>query len=280
MKCVKPFLDGSHAYGCGQCQACRSKRRRVWAHRLMLEALCHARSSFVTLTYDEDHLPRTNSLCPADLKNWLKRYRKAIYPERVRYFAVGEYGDTTGRPHYHLALFGQGCQFAPLYQGGCPCVMCSAVRKTWGFGHVLVASLTEKSARYIAGYVVKSMTWPDDIRLNGRHPEFARMSLRPGIGAPAMWDVASEFMKWETHKLLTDVPTVLRHNRNLLPLGRYLRRYLRKRVGRDEKAPSVVSSQQEAVRLVRAFAWNSHRSVSSVFQELNPQRPYQDRGTL
>lgn len=281
MKCLKPFLSGNSAYGCGQCQACRAKRRRVWAHRIMLEAMCHEKSSFVTLTYKEaPSVSGLPTLVPEHLQLWLKRFRRSVAPRKVRYFAVGEYGDRTGRPHFHLALFGHACEHHPFYDGGCECITCSAVRETWGSGHILVASLTEKSARYIAGYVAKSMTCRDDIRLQGRHPEFARMSLRPGIGADAMADVASTLLQYDLHKKLLDVPPFLRHNRNLLPLGRYLRQRLRKQIGRDAKAPHLVETHKEALQLLRSFAWNSGRSVSSVFKELNPQRVYEDRGTL
>lgn len=246
----------------------------------MLEALCHERSSFCTLTYDDQHVPDGGSLCPSELTAWLKRFRKRVYPRRVRYFAVGEYGDRSSRPHYHVALFGFGCEFAPVYLGGCQCLTCTAVRETWGFGHILVASLTEKSARYVSGYVSKSMTHPDDVRLLGRHPEFARMSLRPGIGADAMEPVVDALVRHGLDRKLSDVPFLLRHNRNLLPLGRYLRQQLRKRLGRDPKAPQLVSLQEDALSVVRAFAWNSERSVSSVFAELNPQRPYIERGSI
>lgn len=106
------------------------------------------------------------------------------------------------------------------------------------------------------------------------------MSLRPGIGADAMERVAVLWKNYPLAQRIVDVPPVLRHNRNLLPLGRYLRRRLRKELGRDETAPSVVSESAEAVQLLRAFAWNSGRSVSSVFAELHGEQVYQPRGTL
>lgn len=106
------------------------------------------------------------------------------------------------------------------------------------------------------------------------------MSLRPGIGADAMARVAVLWTKYPLAQRIVDVPSVLRHNRSLLPLGRYLRRRLRTELGRDEKAPGVVSESSEAVQLLRSFAWNSGRSVSSVFAELNSEQVYQSRGTL
>lgn len=210
---------------------------------MILESFQHEHSSFVTLTYSPENAPRDGSLEPKHLQDWLKRLRFAVRPSRIRFFAVGEYGDRTERPHYHAALFG----FAPCSggvlsgRGECPCASCLLVRETWGFGHVMVAELSFKSAAYIAGYVVKKMTRTDDIRLNGRWPEFARMSLRPGIGADAMWDVASAVMLNQLEKKTDfDVPVDLRHGSKKFPLGRYLRRLIRARVGLPEGAPPHV----------------------------------------
>lgn len=105
----------------------------------------------------------------------------------------------------------------------------------------MVAELTFKSAAYIAGYVVKKMTRMQDTRLNGRWPEFARMSLRPGIGADAMWDVASAVMQHKLEKKPDfDVPVDLRHGSKTFPLGRYLRRLVRERIGLSAGAPPHV----------------------------------------
>lgn len=209
---------------------------------MVLEAMQHEYSSFITLTYSDENLPEDGSLRPLDLRNWLKRIRRACEPNRLRFFAVGEYGDRTMRPHYHVALFG----FMPCFgngiklRGACQCKTCCIVRDTWDFGHVLVGELNIQSASYITGYVAKKFTRPDDSRLQGRHPEFARMSLRPGIGAGAIPDIASSMMQYGIEEKLEDVPTALRHGSSLMPLGRFMRRHLRKQVGLDENAPAHV----------------------------------------
>lgn len=104
----------------------------------------------------------------------------------------------------------------------------------------MVGELTVQSAQYITGYVAKKMTRPDDARLEGRYPEFARMSLKPGIGAGAIPDVASEMMRWKLEEKCVDVPVALRHGSSELPLGKYLRRLLRQQCGLDENAPQEV----------------------------------------
>lgn len=233
----------------------------------MLEAMVHTETSFVTLTYDDEHLPIGGSLAPEVFQGWLKRFRKSVEPRRIRFYGVGEYGEVSGRPHYHVALFGYpGCRYGMSRysrerQECCP--VCDQVRDTWGRGNVYVGSLTVKSAQYVAGYVLKKMTRFDDPRLNGRHPEFARMSLRPGIGADAMHDVASVLLQFNLEEAQGDVPSALRHGSRLLPLGRYLRRKLRTYIGREEKAPEIIDEEMQAVyESIRALPTGDARKVA------------------
>lgn len=99
------------------------------------------------------------------------------------------------------------------------------------------------------------------------------MSLRPGLGANAMHDVASDLMLWKLDQTLVDVPPALRMGSTVLPIGRYLRGKLRTMVGKDEKSPQVSLDELEAkVRLVRAYAFQNDLSVKSVFEDVN--QPY------
>lgn len=259
MKCDNPItLGAGRAFGCGQCMPCRFNRRRVWTHRIMLEAAQYADNSFVTLTYSEEKLPRDANgmatLVPKHFQDWLKRLRASVSPLKFRFYGCGEYGDQTWRPHYHAALFGYPtCKYSrSQYSAGrrsC-CESCDRVRDTWGFGLVDVGTLTTDSAQYVAGYVTKKMTKEDDPRLNlapagsycsspriCRHPEFARQSRRPGIGVPALPEIASTLMEFNLDTSQSDVPVTLRHGSRQLPLGRTLRRKLREQIGKEENAP-------------------------------------------
>ena len=242
MLCKKPYFNGSEAYPCGQCNPCRLNRRRLWTHRLLLEQRCHEFSSFATLTYDDDHLPVDGSLVPRDTQLWLKRLRALLGPTRpLRYYLVGEYGDETFRPHYHAALYG----LSELES--------DTLLQSWTHGNVMLGSLTRESAQYIAGYVVKKMTAHDDPRLNGRHPEFARMSLRPGIGALSVPTIAETLNTKHGARLISatgDVPLSLDHGRVSLPLGRYLRQKLRDEMGfESNKAPEVANQKRDLEKL-------------------------------
>lgn len=244
---------------------------------MLLEQLMQEGSCFVTLTYDEAHVPAEGTLVPEDLRNWIKRLRKVFAPEKVRYYAAGEYGDQSWRPHYHAALFGMSADVAGGVDG------CSGlVARTWPYGYTYVGDLTRESAQYVAGYVTKKLNKKDDPRLVGRHPEFSRMSLRPGIGAGAMEAVAGSLM-WDRGGLEevernVDVPGALCHGGKSLPLGRYLKRRLRGELGFESKDTPVASCKQYASEMSFLFAEalsnpeNSSKSLSEIVVDMNKQK--------
>ncbi|AXH76280.1 MAG: replication initiator protein [Microviridae sp.] len=295
LSCTDPFLSTHGAFPCGKCPACLSTRRRTWAHRIMLETRINPnRSTFLTLTYAEEKCPRTSegfgTLELKHLQDFWKRLRKNT-GLKLRYFAVGEYGELSVRPHYHAALWGLApCAGSPIIKlpnkGGlqCRCTTCSVVRTSWGFGHVMVGSLTEKSAMYIAGYVVKKMTNSQDPRLNGRAPEFSRMSLKPGIGANAMQEAASTLRQYSL-----PVPSGFRHERKILPLGRYLRRRLATLIsdGTPEGIQKALNTEIPlranfaAVRTLRQYAWANELHPKEVLKTIIPEiQPARKKETL
>lgn len=229
MICSKPYMVGTAPFGCGQCLPCRINRRRLWTWRQVMESFCHEQNCFITLTYDDAHLPRTEdgkaTLVPDHATLFIKRLRERVRSadeRRFRYFLVGEYGDESDRPHYHATLFGLGPLDAPLIQA------------SWSGGFSYTAEFNEKTAQYVCGYVVKKMVAKDHPQLAGRRPEFARMSRRPGIGAAAMAVVAESLgSDAGLDELLRtgDVPHQLKMGRMSIPLGRYLREVLRDEMG-------------------------------------------------
>lgn len=237
----------------------------------MLEAFKHDQNAFLTLTYDETNLPADGSLRPRDLQLFIKRLRKAVHPSLFRFFAVGEYGDQTHRPHYHAGLFGfPGCRHGrSRYSLGITncCYWCDLVRETWGLGHIFIGNLEPDSAQYLAGYVTKKMTSKDDQRLNGRHPEYARMSLKPGIGADAMLDVAAALLTYGKDDA-ADVPLALAHGKKELPLGRYLRIKLREAIGRDGKITQAAMDEISAEMFLVRLTARSDKEDPSVLSHL------------
>ena len=93
---------------CGRCLACRISKRREWSLRMLHELADYDDAMFLTLTYNDDNLPPNGSLVKADLQKFFKRLRKRLDVDgrKIRYFACGEYGEQTQRPHYHAIIFG------------------------------------------------------------------------------------------------------------------------------------------------------------------------------
>lgn len=181
---------------CGRCVGCRLERSRQWSVRIMHEAQFYDENSFVTLTYDDDHLPPGGSLNYPDFQGFMKRLRARVGP--VRFFCCGEYGERLGRPHYHAGLF--GCSFrADRYPwrtsgSGHRLFRSPTLESLWPFGSAEIGELTVESAAYMARYSFGKVTGQpaerhyqvvdrDTGEVYQLEPEFARMSLRPGIGS-------------------------------------------------------------------------------------------------
>lgn len=107
MKCLAPITVNKYmTVNCGRCHNCRVNYTSMWTLRCLYELDSWISASFITLTYDDEHLPPDYGLRPEDLANFWKRLRKRIYPRKIKYYACGEYGDKTKRPHYHAIVFG------------------------------------------------------------------------------------------------------------------------------------------------------------------------------
>lgn len=183
---------------CGNCIGCRLERSRQWAVRLVHENRFHDESSFITLTYDEDHLPKDGSLNVKHWQDFMKRLRFSLKEKKLRFFHCGEYGEKKGRPHYHAIVFGE-CFRRDSYDlehsdRGDLTWRSKLLDSLWPFGLNRVGDVTFESCAYVARYVTK--------KVNGRRakdhyeridevtgeifqlkPEYCTMSRRPGIGA-------------------------------------------------------------------------------------------------
>lgn len=198
-KSVKDVSFMDKLLPCGQCIGCRLDRSRQWADRMMLE-LDHSKvASFITLTYDDSHCPVGQvyddgtvdySLRKRDWQLFLKRFRKMFSPREIRFYACGEYGDSTHRPHYHAILFGVAVDelagdvlgYNEFHQ---PVFKSPILNKVWKNGeNCSVAHVSWQTCAYVARYVTKKLTGPRSIEYAVRNiePEFSLMSRRPGIG--------------------------------------------------------------------------------------------------
>lgn len=181
------FQDRRVSVPCGQCIGCRLDYRHSWAVRCVHEAALHADNCFITLTYDEDHVPDGGTLVKADFQKFMKRLRKEV--GKVRYFMCGEYGDRSARPHYHALLFGVDFRDKRVWsrRGGNKVFRSETLERLWNAGMSEIGSVSYQSAGYVAQYAVKKLKTKNkevyDAYYGGRIAEYAAMSRRPGIGA-------------------------------------------------------------------------------------------------
>ena len=273
---VKPLKkkdrDDMTPFPCGKCLPCKIHYRKVWSHRILLEASTTPDTSYVTFTYDDDKVPQQTMhdgitrqvLHYKDMQDCIKRLRKEIYPRKLRYYISGEYGDQSGRPHYHAALFGISCLEKNLLKEG------------WTDGFIQIGDLNIKTANYIAGYIMKKMTKPTDPRLNGKPPEFSRMSKGStgGLGIKAIEQIGEALNKdryFEPYIIES-----LKYGKKSLPLGRYLSDKLSEIIGisKEERDAKFILFQEEI--------FNKHLTVGkhyyyNVVQESDHDRMVQER---
>lgn len=167
MRCLKPYhsLKDNRYYPCGKCLACRIQRREDWSLRMIHELTYWKKAMFITLTYDDEHLPFNGSLSAHDLSCFFKRLRKSavrLYGDsfRLKYFACGEYGPATHRPHYHAIIFGldySNSDDVNLVKSSwrkCSPLMWRP-RRQHGRLRRAISPVVDKCIRYVAGYVFK-----------------------------------------------------------------------------------------------------------------------------
>lgn len=192
-------ISGEQTVPCGHCLGCRGDQARDWSIRIMHELQMHRNAWFVTLTYKDEEIPENGSLYPEDFRRFIKALRRSEKAP-LSYYACGEYGDTTKRPHYHAVLFGPEFLDRSVHRDtDGPVVWRSpTLESAWtvdkrSLGHSEFGTVTPQSAAYVAGYVRKKIRVKDDpngyTRVDPRtgelveiQKEFSRMSLKPAVG--------------------------------------------------------------------------------------------------
>jgi len=241
MLCKSMVASKGTVHPCGQCLFCKINKKRDWISRLLLEAASHQYNQFWTLTYEDNRLPtitppgqprlpssteirkhagvpgvvavagQPGTLFKPDLQGFFKRFRKN-YGE-FRYYAVGEYGEKRGRPHYHVLAFGTQISEESLAE-------------TWKLGAVHIGDVESASITYCVEYALKSEKSADLIELR-RLPEFAVMSTKPAIGSYAISEFRRAIMRstpLPTGELL--IPDTFRLLGREYPVPRFIRNEL------------------------------------------------------
>lgn len=92
-------------------------------------------------------------ICNRDLDLFLKRLRSYYPDEKLRYYAVSEYGPTSFRPHWHLLLLSNSERFSET--------ICENVPKAWSYGRCDTSLSRGYAALYVASYLNSYVALPD-----------------------------------------------------------------------------------------------------------------------
>ena len=157
-KDAKPFSE--FKIPCGQCVGCRLEKSRQWAVRCYHESQMWDDNCFITLTYDDEHLPEGGTLVHKHFQDFMKRLRKKYPDRKVRYFQCGEYGEENLRPHYHACLFNMDFEDKILFtnKNGVKLFISPELEKLWECGFTTIGEVTFESAAYVARYIMKKIT--------------------------------------------------------------------------------------------------------------------------
>lgn len=183
MACMSPVsrrtAKGMVVHPCGRCPACLKRKRNDWITRFCEEMKKHDFCQFITLTYDDDHLPL--SLCDAPTldKRHLQAFFKALRKEvDIKYYAIGEYGPNTFRPHYH-ALIWSDIDHHDMYD---------FAAEIWHHGNIKISPVVAAQLGYVANYHIVANSLKDWLQAEARAPEFTLSSKHLGDPSPDILD--------------------------------------------------------------------------------------------
>lgn len=207
--------DGAITIPCGHCIGCQLDKSLDWAARLSMELKYHDSAYFVTLTYNDDCIPKrefvdqltgevceAQSLCKRDFQLFMKRLRESFPNDAIRFYCAGEYGSTTFRPHYHAIIFGLHLNDLKPYKKsshGFQYYTSDSLQRVWSvvrnghlvpLGFAVVADVTFETCAYTARYVTKKLYGKNAdfyVRCN-IEPPWSLMSRKPGIGRQYLLD--------------------------------------------------------------------------------------------
>lgn len=268
MPCDSPYFTRPNGYTeylplpCGKCPPCKLRRVNEWAFRIQQEVSATAGAHFITLTYDDENLPRSNNNLPTlskkDCQDFLKRLRYRIdNAYSIKYYLAAEYGSTYKRPHYHLILLNLRSDHVPF------------VHLAWGKGSIDIGDVTHASIRYVLKYIDKPSQIPQYAR-DDREPEFSLKSQY--IGKSYINDRTKKF-----HRATPENTFVKTDEGYTVPLPKYYRDQIYNDAEKKEIRKIIVekltkSDETNQQRYKRLYGNNKNYSYDRYLEDQKASR--------
>lgn len=234
---------------CGNCISCRIAYSRDWANRCTLEAKKYQHNYFVTLTYDDEKLPKGSIGNPTlvkehfgqFIKSLRTKFKRELGHDGIKFFGCGEYGDLYGRPHLHIILFncpipdltidfddGEGHIIHKKNKMGTYMYYSQFIKDLWQYGFITIDDANYNTEAYVSRYVLKKQKGQDSkiYRQLGILPPFVRMSN--GIAKTELTDNFTDYI--DDPHLYVSRPS---KNPSITGLPRYYKKIIKKE---DKKA--------------------------------------------
>lgn len=254
--CLSPWMKEDKKNGrkdmipCGRCPECTARRTSAWSFRLITHEKTTITAQFVTLTYDTDNVPITNkgfmNLSKVDLQLFFKRLRehpknkelfKQGYP--IKYYAAGEYGTKSFRPHYHIILFNAQIE---------------TIAPSWNKGDVHYGEVTGASI----GYTLKYISKPSKIPLHqndDRLKEFSLMSKKLGSNY-----LTKQMVQWHKNDLVNRMYVTIDEKKITMP------RYYKDKIYQDHERNEIKYHHQKHIHDKVEKLYNSRQRTNEVEQ--------------
>ena len=188
---------------CGKCHSCVRSKMNGWRLRLIAELKQWSFSVFITLTFDDSMMERFRDDPNKAVRLFLDRMRKNV-GNGIKHFIIGEYGEKTGRFHYHGILFGVPRNFDV-----------NQVEKLWKYGFVYLGWCNERTIHYITKYITKVDYNKNHKKANKQ--DIPRIIVSHGIGSSFVDYARNEPMKKDLK------PFLITGKGAKIPLPRYVK---------------------------------------------------------
>lgn len=265
-QCITPIQVSDGKGGkifvpCGKCVPCGTRRISGWSKRLIEEDKVSSISWFVTLTYDNDHVPMTKNkfmtLRKSDVQGFIKRLRYYSKGKKIKYYAAGEYGSDTMRPHYHLILF--NAEPDEIDRAWC--------ENGQTIGNVYYGNVQEASVGYTLKYISKKGKIPMHKR-DDRVPEFSLSSTKLGAA------YIEKYRKWHEADMLNRMYCNIEDGKRIA-MPRYYKDKLYTKEQREHIGDHVVRKSEEInKRIIEDYGPDYYRDKAEADKQAIKRKDY------